>query len=305
MVVICANEAIVSSDYTSGLERRRLTVPFDVQVPASQRRELISFKDGLHGEFVQYLPGLLNWALALPDAEMVDLLVNTAQSVPSLGAIHADVLMASNPLADWLDARCVFVPGARSQIGDAKRQRVTKSQSSGDSSAWDEYAFAESWLYPNYREYCDRSQVKPISLRRFGRLLVDLCKSQLGNAEVDKDRDRDGAFILGVALRGDSNSDLPCPITGDSLLIEAHELADDAAIDACPVEWRVLPQADRQSAEKLLGLLKQGQGPEDWKPIWFLPGGAEFGDSARAAVIAQLRSADWGQRILTDLGLAV
>jgi putative DNA primase/helicase len=97
------------------------------------------------------------------------LVVNTAVSVPSLGQARADTLLASNPLAEWLDAYCVFLPVVRSRIGNADKQRITTTNSDG-STSHEAYAFVDQWLYPNYRQYCDRSNIKAISLRRFADL---------------------------------------------------------------------------------------------------------------------------------------
>jgi putative DNA primase/helicase len=41
MVVVAANEVVQSADYTSGLERRRLTVPLKNQIACEQQRNLI------------------------------------------------------------------------------------------------------------------------------------------------------------------------------------------------------------------------------------------------------------------------
>jgi len=54
MVILASNEPVQSSDYTSRLERRRLTVPFIHQVKANERRDL-------DAEFKPYLPALLQW----------------------------------------------------------------------------------------------------------------------------------------------------------------------------------------------------------------------------------------------------
>jgi len=66
MVILASNEPVQSSDYTSGLERRRLTVPFIHQVKANERRDL-------DAEFKPYLPALLQWVLAIPDDQVTAL----------------------------------------------------------------------------------------------------------------------------------------------------------------------------------------------------------------------------------------
>jgi putative DNA primase/helicase len=83
MVVVAANEPIQSADYTSGLVRRRLSMYFRHR-PLNPRN-LLSWKDGAwHGALAPGIPGVLNWVLALPDAQMEVLLQKTTETVSSL-----------------------------------------------------------------------------------------------------------------------------------------------------------------------------------------------------------------------------
>ena len=65
LVMITANEPIQTTDPTSGLARRRLTIPFDQPFTGSsaEQRTLIDMDDRGHpfGEFAALLPGLVNW----------------------------------------------------------------------------------------------------------------------------------------------------------------------------------------------------------------------------------------------------
>ena len=70
LVLIAANEEVQSSDYTSGLGRRRLTLYF-THVPTAPRDLLSIHGRTFDGEFVAELPGLLTWVLAMPDADDV------------------------------------------------------------------------------------------------------------------------------------------------------------------------------------------------------------------------------------------
>jgi putative DNA primase/helicase len=83
MVVIAVNEPIQSADYISGLVRRRLSMYFRHR-PLNPRN-LLSWKDGAwHGALAPGIPGVLNWVLALPDAQMEVLLQKTTETVSSL-----------------------------------------------------------------------------------------------------------------------------------------------------------------------------------------------------------------------------
>jgi putative DNA primase/helicase len=217
MVIYVANTPLASSDNTSGLERRRLTVPFSNQIPLGKQRPLIEFDDdgSVSGDFVPYLPGLLNWALEMSDAEMFELVKNTAVSVPSLSAAKIDVLTASNSLAAWLEDCCIFAPGSRSQIGTASKIQVTREVAGGDRITKTEYQNQDIWLYASYRAYCERTgHSKPVTMRKFSDSLVDLCRNQLKNPEVEKQHDRNGAAIVGITLRQEGDTTSPAPIGG-------------------------------------------------------------------------------------------
>lgn len=187
LVIVAANEPIASADYTSGLERRRLTIPFLKTVAPDHRRDLLSVTNfGMAGEFVPYLPGLLNWVLALPDAEMVHLVRNTAESVPTLAQWRAESLIGSNPLADWLDNCCVFDPEAKTYVGSAQKVRFTEGEP-GNTSSWEEYRCHNTWLYASYRMFCDRVGSRAVSSRRFSELLQNLCQVQLKHPEIQRE----------------------------------------------------------------------------------------------------------------------
>ena len=64
MVIVAANEVIQSGDYTSGLARRRVSIPMKTRIASVNQRNLISCGRGeIRGEFAEFIPGLLNWAL--------------------------------------------------------------------------------------------------------------------------------------------------------------------------------------------------------------------------------------------------
>jgi hypothetical protein len=75
-------------------------------------RDLLSWHAGAwQGDLAREIRGVLNWVLALPDAQMEALLQQTTTLVPSLQASWAQSLVDTNPLAEWanqallLDAR--------------------------------------------------------------------------------------------------------------------------------------------------------------------------------------------------------
>ena len=220
MLLVAANEAIKSNDYTSGLGRRRISVPFLNLVRTDKRRQLMDIDgDGsVSGEFAPLLAGIYNWAISMPDETVKNLIVNTETSVPSLHSFSRDILLATNPLADWLDANVIFEPGYRSQIGSANEAKVSHNDGNGTTTTQIEYANVHKWLYANYRQwYSSNGGNKPIIRQRFRDLLYDLCAAQL-RAEVQAGRDRDGAYLIGLRLRCDEDS-MPLSVTGESPVV--------------------------------------------------------------------------------------
>jgi len=217
MVLIAANESIQSSDYTSGLERRRLTVPFLKAVKSQQRRDLLTITNvGISGDFVEYLPGLLNWVLALPDDKMKALVRDTTISCPSLTKWKAESLVDSNPIAEWLDDRVVVAPEAKTYVGTIGQKVRVGTGEPGNSISYDSYPKANVWLYANYVEFCSKTGNKPVGTKRFSPLLLDLLRSQL-HIEVFKGRDSGGSYFEHIALRESSTEykNYPRPVTGE------------------------------------------------------------------------------------------
>lgn len=190
MIIISANDAIQSTDYTSGLARRRITIPFNLQVADSDRRNLDS-------EFKPYLAGCLEWVLSLPDEEMVRLIRNTSESVFAAKNWKVEALLETNPLADWFDSSCCIAIGQKTYVGGLNDRADLK-------------------LYPSYAAYLSNTGSKPVAMRRFSKLLIDLVSSQLGYKSVRKlPRNEFGVAIADVILRDNTCAGYPFPISGN------------------------------------------------------------------------------------------
>jgi hypothetical protein len=209
MVVVAANEPVQSADYTSGLVRRRLAMTFR-QRPAVPR-DLLSWHAGAwRGELAPEIPGVLNWVLALPDAQMEALLQQTTTLVPSLQATWAQSLVDTNPLAEWAnqallrDARTDAEghPLAVVNVGRAHKLDQTNG-----------YEHQDRWLYPHYRAWVDDTGGKPLSSRRFTGLLCDLFENQLRLDGVEHRDGNKGSQFCGIRIRTDDDADQPCLIT--------------------------------------------------------------------------------------------
>jgi putative DNA primase/helicase len=198
-VLICANEAPQSCDYTSGLSRRRQTLYLKNKIPLSNQRNLLELNSlGVSGELAPYLSGLVNWVLALDAQEVEKTIKETYFSHGAFNRYKAQILCETNPIADWLAQSLVYRNGKRIQVGVAQRDKRS------DSPHW--FARTDEWLYANYAEYCHSSGAKAVSVRRFVNLLHDLCVNQLG-LEIGKGRDRNGSYFLGLKIRDCDDDD--------------------------------------------------------------------------------------------------
>ena len=151
MVVVAANEPVQSADYTSGLVRRRLAMTFRHR-PAVPR-DLLSWHAGAwQGELAPEIPGVLNWVLALPDAQMEALLQQTTTLVPSLQATWAQSLVDTNPLAEW--ANQALLLDARTDV-QGKHLAVVNVGRAHKLDGTNAYEHQDRWLYPHYRAWVD------------------------------------------------------------------------------------------------------------------------------------------------------
>jgi phage/plasmid-associated DNA primase/DNA-binding MarR family transcriptional regulator len=195
LVMITANEPIQTTDPTSGLARRRLTIPFDKPFTGSsaEQRTLIDMDDNGRpfGEFAPLIPGLVNWVLAMSETEMREYLMETNNKVDFFAKHHRDQILKSNQIMDWMEHCVVFDPGVSTAVGLAKR-------SAGGSS--NVYVSWDTWLYASYCEFACASNSNILGRTRFETLLMDVCVHQLG-LNVYKFKDRRGMRVVNIACR--------------------------------------------------------------------------------------------------------
>ena len=213
MIIIAGNEAIASSDYTSGTERRRIGVRFDQQVERKDQRVLLDFRTNgeMFGEFAGYIPGLLNWVLSMGEVRAKELLKNHCEASQLLCQQKATMLTETNPLAAWADEELVQETGYRNYVGIAQQIRFTTGDI-GQSESWTAYRNANTWLYPNYCQYAQNTGTNPLSQKRFTSLLLDLLQAQL-KLPISKGTDRKGSYFEGIRIRTGSDDDISTLIT--------------------------------------------------------------------------------------------
>jgi phage/plasmid-associated DNA primase len=194
MVIITANEAIQSTDYTSGLARRRLTIPFDRPFTGGQaeQKELIKFdnKGNPQGEFASLLPGLVNWLLDMSEEDMRTYLMETAQHVEFFQRYEKEQSLRSNPVLDWMSQNVVYDPGLKTAIGTCKN-------APGSSNFYENNSH---YLYPDYAEFCRSCNVGFVGRGRFEVLFFDICKHQL-KLNVWSEKTNKGLLVFNAVLR--------------------------------------------------------------------------------------------------------
>lgn len=199
MVMVVANEPIQTTDNTSGLSRRRLTVEFNRPLydKSSEAKEMIKLDQGIvKGLWKHYLPGLVNWVLAMSEEEMRQYLLDTYEMVPALRRVRNEILLNSNNLVEWLQSEIVLDDKATTAVG--KKIPAAKD-------AEERYCNSKYHLYASYASYCEDTGSKAVGQKRFIALLLDCCKNQLHLDNVRTFSKGGKPFIKGLAIRASDN----------------------------------------------------------------------------------------------------
>ncbi len=195
MVMVCANEPIQTTDNTSGLSRRRLTLEFNRPLydKSSEAKEMIKLDQGIvKGLWKNYLPGLVNWVLQMSEQEMREYLLDTYERVPSLKRVRNEILLNSNNLVEWLQSEIVLDDKAVTAVG--KKIPAAKD-------AQERYCNSKYHLYASYCSYCEDTGSKAVGQKRFIALVMDCCKNQLQLDGVRSFSKGGRPFIKGLAIR--------------------------------------------------------------------------------------------------------
>ncbi len=195
MVMVCANEPIQTTDNTSGLTRRRLTVEFNRPLwdKNSEAKEMIKLENGIvKGLWKNYLPGLVNWVLEMKTESMREYLLDTYEKVHSLKRVRNEILLNSNNLIEWLQSEVIHNPDVVSSVG--KKIPAAKD-------AKERYCNSSYHLYASYCSYCEDTGSKPVGQKRFIALLLDCCKNQLDMKNISHFTKQGRPFIKGLAVR--------------------------------------------------------------------------------------------------------
>lgn len=167
LVLMATNEDLQSSDSTSGLERRRVTVRF----PKSATPDELADWEARGGEDAvlhREIPGLINWLLAMPERD-----IRRAFEMPP-ARVAVDNLLgmaAGNSVAEWLIQCTTPDPEGHVQVG-VKQERRSRD----DGATY--YEHANEWGYASYLTHCmEHGRARPVSVRKFADTAIDIAET--------------------------------------------------------------------------------------------------------------------------------
>lgn len=166
LVLLASNEPIQSTDTTSGLERRRITVRFPHSATPAEKADWIA-RGGEAAVLHSEIPGLVNWLLELSETEIRARFENPPARVAADNLLG---MAAGNSVADWMVERTTPDPDAWAQVGVRKERR-------DPSNGAVYYEHSSEWLYPSYLTWClEHGRNHPVSIRKFGDTLADMAE---------------------------------------------------------------------------------------------------------------------------------
>ncbi|MDQ7074050.1 MAG: phage/plasmid primase, P4 family [Gammaproteobacteria bacterium] len=195
LVAIAANQVIQSKDYTSGLMRRRITLQFNHRPTERDKARFAGKKGGMLGVMKSELSGLLNWLLELSDDAVTEA-INAPCQVVSDSTLEA--MLDSNPVAQWVEDNCIYAPDTFTL--------------NGSNTSAEDPALIASMLYPNYANWCEEAGHRPVTVRKLGAAVIDLCQTH--KLDVKADRKKSGRGLMGLRLRTASDGAIRTPIMG-------------------------------------------------------------------------------------------
>ncbi|MGQ7844869.1 DNA primase family protein [Granulosicoccus sp. 3-233] len=191
LVTIAANQPLESSDYTSGLQRRRRSLTINYVVSDEEKKpyqDTTTYPDGFEGALKAELPGLLNKLLAMDANAAAELVANPDKAMKAQRLV---IELETNPLLAWADECLVSCSSQETRIGDANKQ-------------------PNEGLYSNYCAYVTGGGRHPISITAFSRNLVDILHAY----DIQTVKTRSAfTFMKGLRLRGSNDENTPHLIT--------------------------------------------------------------------------------------------
>ncbi len=186
-VLLMSNERLATADYTSGIERRRITVEFNKRLDLEQRSKWQE-RGGEEAILYPEIPGIVNWVLELTRDQVTAIFKSYPERV---NQANLEAAMHNNPLLEWMLESLVPEQGEKTQIGRKLELRGVRGEI--------EYDHKDSWLYANYLTWCRGANRESLSQQRFVQVLMD--SAALFRVELKRVRMAEGTMIIGVRFR--------------------------------------------------------------------------------------------------------
>lgn len=184
--LMMSNERLASTDNTSGIERRRVTVEFKKRL--TQEERVVWAKRGGETEILhREAPGIINWALLLTPEEVRSVFKEMPERIR---LANLEAARFNNPLVDWMLRSLLPAPDEATQIGSKGEYRSEGKVL---------YEYADRRLYPNYLTWCQESGREKLSLQRFSAAIIDAAATY--GVNVSKKRDKTGTKLYGLRIR--------------------------------------------------------------------------------------------------------
>jgi putative DNA primase/helicase len=189
--LMMSNERLATTDYTSGIERRRITVEFKRRITPEERTRW----NTLGGEEIllhKEAPGIINWALSLTGEEVSQIFKGIPERVK---LANFEAARFNNPVFDWMMQNLIPDPESKTKIGIKQKMKGPSGE--------EVFANADVYLYPNYLTWCLESGREAVSLQRFSTVVIDAANSNDIDAKK-LPRSVDGVKIQGLRIRNES-----------------------------------------------------------------------------------------------------
>ena len=189
--LMMSNERLATTDYTSGIERRRITVEFKRRITPEERTRW----NALGGEEMllhKEAPGIINWALSLTGEEVSQIFKGIPERVK---LANFEAARFNNPVLDWMMQNLISDPESKTKIGIKQKMKGPSGE--------EVFANADTYLYPNYLTWCLESGREAVSLQRFSTVVIDAANSNEIYAKK-LPRSVDGVKIQGLRIRNES-----------------------------------------------------------------------------------------------------
>lgn len=191
-IVVVANQPLQSSDYTTGLSRRRFPMTFNRVVTDEEKAKWNHLPEGIESAMYDELSGLFNWVMGMTEVEALGRLRTVTTGLSDSIRKH---LVATNKIIAWLDDCMVVEPESLLLVGPKPIERSPTPQK----------------LYESYFWYTIDNGNTPLSNNNFSKALQEAAIST--QIKLTHTKTSSGASYQGLAIREVKHKHLEAPVT--------------------------------------------------------------------------------------------